>query len=524
MFKKDNNVFNISILMVAIVAIWGIVSPESLGSIAGNIFNGLTLNFGWFYLMVMFIFVLFVLFLAFSKYGKIKLGPDDSKPDYSTMSWFAMLFSAGMGIGLVFWGAAEPLNHFVNPAYGITPGTPEAADFAMFSSFMHWGISPWANYAIIALPLAYMQFRRNKPALVSSTLIPLLGEERASGWMGKLVDILAIFATVAGLATSLGLGVLQINSGLNYLFGIPINNIVSFALMAGITVIVIWTAVAGIEKGISAVSNLNIVVAFIIMVLLFLLGPTRDILNSFTNSLGAFLSGFVQDSLRISTYGDNSWLGSWRVFYWAWWIAWAPFVGVFIARISKGRTIREFVMGVTMVPALGSFVWFAIFGTTGISQGLEVATQAIESTETALFIVLENIPFGSILSMIAILLLFTFFITSANSGTFVLGMMSRNGVLDPDNKTKTIWGIVQALLAYALLVAGGLEVLQTASIVVAFPFGIVMLVVMASFVKGLQQDMARTEAIELKEEKELIQKIHHPKVVERTVEVTKETT
>ncbi len=486
--KKDNTVFNVSLIIVAIIAGWGIISPVSFGNVADSIFKGLTNYFGWFYLLVMFCFVLFVGYLAFGKYGNVVLGPDDSKPEYSNLSWFAMLFSAGMGIGLVFWGVAEPLNHFMAPAGGLVPGSPEAADFAMFASFMHWGLHPWANYTIIALPLAYMQFRKNKPGLISSILIPLIGEGRVNGPTGKIVDILAIFATVAGVATSLGLGVLQINSGMNYLFGIPINNFVALVIIIVVTLVFVGTAVLGIEKGISLISNINIVIAGLIMLVLFLVGPTLKILNSFTNGLGQYVSGLVQDSLKISTYGDNSWLAGWRIFYWAWWIAWAPFVGVFIARISKGRKIREFVLGVTLVPALGSFIWFAIFGTTGINLGPEVAAEAIKNTETALFVVMEHIPLGSIISTVAIVLLYTFFVTSANSATFVLGMMSRNGTLDPDIKTKVLWGVIQSALAYALMLAGGLQVLQTASITVAFPFAIVMIFAMVSLVKALQSE------------------------------------
>lgn len=483
--KRFNPVFVISLIVVALIAGWGIISPTSFGKVANSVFDFLTTQFGWFYLITMFAFVVFVLAVAFSRYGKIRLGADDSRPEYSNLTWFAMLFSAGMGIGLVFWGVAEPLNHFLNPL-NMAGGTAEAADFATVTSFFHWGLHPWANYTIIALPLAYMQFRKNKPGLISSIFIPLLGEERVRGPIGKAIDILAIFATVAGVATSLGLGVLQINSGLNYLFGVPVNDTVNLIIILIVTALFMTSAITGLNKGIKWLSNTNIALAGILMLLTFLLGPTLKIINSFVNGLGQYLFRLIPDSFAISAFGDNSWIGGWRIFYWAWWIAWAPFVGVFIARISKGRTIREFILGVTIVPALGSFVWFAIFGTTGMNVGNDIAAKAIEVTETAFFVVMEHVPWGSLISGVAIILLCTFFITSADSATFVLGMLSRDGNLNPDTKTKITWGLIQSALAYALMLAGGLQVLQTASIAAAFPFAIVMVLAMVAFSKALR--------------------------------------
>lgn len=491
MQKKDNSVFNISLIIVLAISLWGIISPKTFGVLAGNMFSFLTDKFGWFYLIAMFFFVVFMLFIAFSKYGSIRLGDDDSRPEYSYISWFAMLFSAGMGIGLVFWGVAEPLNHYLYPM-GMAGGTVESANFAIFTSFLHWGVHPWANYAVIALPLAYMQFRKGKPGLISSIFIPLLGEEKVAGGIGKFIDILAVFATVAGVATSLGLGVLQINSGLNYLFGIPINNLVHIIIIVVVTILFMASAISGVDKGILFLSNANVAIAFGLMILTLILGPTMKIINSLTNGIGAYLSGFVRESFNISAFGDNGWIAGWRIFYWAWWIAWAPFVGVFIARISKGRTIKEFILGVSIVPAIGSFIWFAIFGATGISLGPEIAAEAIQVTETAFFVVMKHIPLGSIISFVAIILLCTFFVTSADSATFVLGMMTRNGELNPDTKTKVIWGIVQSLMALALMLSGGLQVLQTGSIVAAFPFAIVMVFACISFVKALKTEDVKT--------------------------------
>lgn len=494
--KKNNSVFIVSLIIVFAIVLWGLFSPSSFEATANGLFNFLVGNFGWFYLVSMFSFVVFSIWIALSRFGKIKLGPDDSVPEYSFISWFAMLFSAGMGIGLVFWGVAEPLNHFMAPL-GLEAGTKEAASFAITKSFFHWGLHPWANYCVLSLALAYMQFRKNKPGLISSIFIPLIGEEKASGPIGKMIDILAIFATVAGVATSLGLGTLQINSGLNHMFGIPENGTVQIAIVVIVTILFMISAITGLDKGIKILSNVNVTLAGILIVISFIVGPTLLIINSFTEGLGLYVSGFIRDSFHIEAFGDSTWFGWWTIFYWAWWIAWAPFVGTFIARISRGRTIKEFVFGVLAAPTLGSFVWFATFGALGINLGTEVATEAIQSTPTAFFVVMQNYPLGGLISMIAILLLCTFFVTSADSATFVLGMMSQHGNLNPDNKRKVIWGIIQSALALALMLgsANALGMLQTASIAAAFPFAFVMLFGMVSLVKVLKT-----------EEKEVVEK------------------
>ncbi len=485
--KKDNSVYYISLVVVFAIVAWGIAAPANFGNAASGLYNFLVEKFGWLYLMSMFVFVAFCIYLAFSKYGKVKLGPDDSVPEFSNVSWFGMLFGSGMGIGLVFWGVAEPLNHYLSPP-GMAGATAEAANFAIKQSFFHWGFAPWANYAVIGLALAYFQFRKNAPGLISSIFTPLIGEKGVNGPIGKAIDILAIFATVAGVATSLGIGTLQINSGLNFMFGLPTTTAVQLSIIAIITVIYIWTAVSGIEKGIKLLSDINLILAFAILALSIIVGPKIMMINSFTNGIGMYFQQFIYDSFHIEAFGDNSWIGGWTIFYWAWWIAWAPFVGTFIARISKGRTIKEFVIGVILAPSLASFIWFAVFGSLGINLGAEVAALATKVTETAFFIVLAKYPLGYIISLIAIFLLGTFFITSANSATFVLGMMSQQGDLNPTNGKKILWGLVQALLAFALLIAGGLKALQTASIAAAFPFAIVMIFACVALVKALNEE------------------------------------
>lgn len=482
--SKFNLVFIVSLIVVFAIVIWGLMAAENFADVANDAFDFLVSNFGWFYLLAMSLFVVFAVWIAFSKYGKIKLGPDDSKPDYSFISWFAMLFSAGMGIGLVFWGMAEPLNHFINPM-GMEGGTAAAQKFATMKSFMHWGLHPWANYSVLALALAYMQFRKGKPGLISSVFIPLIGEKAVKGWIGKAIDILAIFATVAGVATSLGLGTLQINSGLNFLFGLPENGLVQILIVAIVTVLFMISAITGLDKGIKFLSNLNVGIAGALVLLAIIIGPTFLIFKN----LGVGMIDYAKDLfLDANPFGKGEWYGWWTIFYWAWWIAWAPFVGTFIARISRGRSIKEFIFGVLAAPTLASFLWFATFGTMGFEAGPEVAAEAIQKTETALFVVLQHYPLGSIISFVAVLLLCTFFVTSADSATFVLGMMSSDGDLNPTVNRKVTWGVIQSLLALALMLSGGLKMLQTASIVAAFPFAFVMIFGMVSMLKALKND------------------------------------
>ena len=494
MKNKENTVYYISLALVAVIAIWAVVFNHSFTVVSNSIFTFFTENFAWLYMLVMTAFVIFIIVIAFTKWGKIRLGPDDSRPEYKTVSWFAMLFGAGMGVGLVFYGIAEPVSHYVSPGPGIEAGTAEAADFAMKSAFMHWGIHPWANYAIIGLALAYFQYRKGKPGLISSILEPLIGEKGVKGWLGKLVDILAVFATVAGVVTSLGLGVLQINSGFNYLFGIPTTLMIQIIIIGVISVIYIWSAVSGVDKGIKMISDANLYIAFFLMIAAVIVGPKIEIVNNLLNGMGQYINHFFEDSLEITAYGDNSWVKAWRVFYWAWWIAWAPFVGIFIARISKGRTIREFIAGVVIAPTVGSILWFAIFGTLGTNLGIkeilsiETLKKVAASPETGVFVVMEQYPLGVFLAVVTLVLLCTFFITSANSGTFVLSMLTSQGNLNPPKNKMVLWGIVQSVLAVGLLIAGGLKPLQTISIAAAFPFIFLMLAACASLVKALKQE------------------------------------
>ena len=492
--KGKNTVFIASLIIVGIIAVWSVAFNDSFTVVANAAFSFLTTDFGWLYLIAMMIFLGFIVYIGFSKYGKIRLGSDDSRPEYSNMTWFGLLFGCGMGVGLVFWGVAEPLTFYLNPTDGIEPASQASASFAFKNFFMHWGVIPWANYALIGMALAYFMFRKNKKGLLSVMLEPLIGEKLAQGWLGKIVDILGVFATVAGVVTSLGLGTLQINAGFNYLFGVPVNLMVEVIIVVIVSFIYIGSAVSGLDKGIKMISDTNLYVAIGLLAVCFIVGPKVEILNSFVNGLGEYIGEFIPTALKINSYGDNSWLGSWRLFYWAWFIAWAPFVGVFVARISKGRTIREFVLGVVLVPAMASAIWGSVFGSLGINLGqkglmaIEKIQEAVATPEVGLFVVLGQYPLGFILSLVALVSLCAFFVTSANSGVYVLSMLSTNGDINPPNGRKILWGVIQSIMAIGLLMAGGLKPLQTISLVAAFLFMFVMFATIASFLKVIKEE------------------------------------
>ena len=492
--KGKNTVFYVSLIIVGVMAVWSVALNDSFTVVANAAFKVLTTDFGWLYLISMIIFFGFIVYFAFSKYGKIRLGSDDSRPEYSNMTWFGLLFGCGMGVGLVFWGVAEPLTYYLNPPAGIEAATQASADFAFENFFMHWGILPWANYAVIGLALAYFMFRKNKKGLLSVMLEPLIGEKLANGWLGKVVDILGVFATVAGVVTSLGLGTLQINAGFNYLFGVPVNLVVEIIIIVIVSFLYIGSAVSGLDKGIKLISDTNLYVAIGLLVVCFIVGPKVETLNAFVNGMGQYIGNFIPTALKINSYSDNSWFGSWRLFYWAWFIAWAPVVGVFVARISKGRTIREFVLGVVLVPTIASCLWGAVFGNLGINLGekglmaIEKLQAAVASPEVGLFVVLGEYPLGFILSLVALVSLCAFFVTSANSGVYVLSMLSTDGAINPPNSRKILWGVIQSVMAVGLLMAGGLKPLQTISLVAAFLFIFVMFGALASFVKVLKEE------------------------------------
>lgn len=487
--KKVSNVFWITVAIVLAAVIFGVSAPESFEEATGNLQAFLTSAFGWYYLILVTIIVVFCVFLIFSPVGAIKLGKPDEKPEFSKGSWFAMLFSAGMGIGLVFWGAAEPLSHFMDPPLA-EGGTATAHKEAMRYTFFHWGIHAWAIYAIVALSLAYFQFRKDEPGLISATLKPVLGK-RVEGPLGTVIDVLAVFATVVGVATTLGFGAAQINGGLSLLWGVPINFTVQLIIVVIVTVLFMISAWSGLGKGIKYLSNANMVLAIALFVLMFIAGPTILILNMFTDTLGGYIQNIVQMSFRIAPLNEEhrSWINGWTIFYWAWWISWSPFVGIFIARVSRGRTIREFIIGVLLLPALVSFIWFAVFGTSAIEvQNAGNIDLTSFATEEVLFAIFSEMPWSTLLSIVAITLVCTFFITSADSATFVLGMQTTYGSLTPPNSVKLTWGVAQSTVALILLYSGGLQALQNSLIAAAFPFSIIIVLMMISLYRSLTKE------------------------------------
>lgn len=487
--RKLGVVFWGAVILTLIAVVIGLVAPNMFERVTANVQAFLTTNFGWYYLLVVAVIVAFCLFLILSPVGSIRLGKRTDRPEYSNLSWFAMLFSAGMGIGLVFWGAAEPLSHFAVNAPEVAEGTQQALKDSLRYTFFHWGISAWSVYGVVALALAYFQFRKGAPGLLSATLTPIIGN-KTKGWMGYLIDIIAVFATVVGVATTLGLGAQQINGGLAYLANVPVNFTVQMIIIVIVTILFIISASSGLDKGIQILSNANLYLALLLLVLTLFLGPTVKIMNTFTAGIGEYLQNIVQMSLRTapSNPEGREWINTWTIFYWAWWMSWSPFVGIFIARISKGRTIREFLMGVILLPTIVSIFWFAVFGTTAID--VSTTNSAITSlpTEQVLFGVFEQLPIGSILSVIAVLVIAIFFITSADSATFVLGMQTTYGSLNPNFRVKLIWGVLQAGIASSLLFSGGLKALQNAAIIVAFPFSVIVLLMMASLYKSLMHE------------------------------------
>lgn len=489
--KKVSNVFTISAIVVAIIVALGAIFPTQFGSITADISAWISKYFGWYYMIITIGMVLFCAFIIFSPIGKLKLGKPHDKPEFNTISWFAMLFSAGMGIGLVFYGAAEPMSHFVSPP-NADPETKAAMTESMRSTFLHWGFHAWAIYGVVALALAYSQFRKGEPGLLSKTLRPILGN-KVDGPIGVIIDVLSVFATVVGVAVSLGMGALQINGGLEYLFGVPNNIVIQGIIIVIVTILFLMSAWSGLSKGIQYLSNLNIALASLLLIVTLIIGPTILILNMFTSSTGALLDTFLFNSFDVAPLNPqkSEWLNSWTLYYWGWWMSWSPFVGIFIARVSKGRSIREFISGVMLVPTIISFIWFSVFGVTGIEVGKSTPKVFEMTTETQLFGVFNELPMGAILSVIALALICTFFVTSADSATFVLGMQTTYGSLEPSGTVKIVWGIAQSLIAFILLLSGGdtgLGALQSAAIISAFPFSFIIIMMIVAFYKDANQE------------------------------------
>jgi choline/glycine/proline betaine transport protein len=503
-WKVNPAVFFSSVTVIFLFITVGVLFPERVEGFFEQIQAGIVANFGWLYVLSVAFFLVFIAFIYWSPYSRTKLGPDDSEPDYTNSSWFAMLFSAGMGIGLVFFSVAEPMYHFLSPPGGDGESI-EAAKEAMRLTFFHWGLHAWGIYIVVGMSLAYFSFRKGLPLSIRSAFYPLLGD-RIYGITGHLIDVLAIFGTMFGVATSLGLGVMQVNAGFNYLFGLEISVLNQVLLITLITLAATVSVFLGLDKGIKRLSNFNLTIAVLLIGFVFLLGPTLFIVNSLAENTGRYLQSIVETTFWVDSFSqEEGWLGSWTLFYWGWWIAWSPFVGMFIARISRGRTIREFIRGVLLVPTAFTFVWLTVFGNTGLH--IEIFGDggiAGMETETMLFGLLDAFPLSAITSFLATTVIITFFVTSSDSGSLVIDMLASGGNTNPPKLQRVFWAMSEGVVAAVLLYAGGLVALQTASITTGLPFAVVLLLICFSLHKALRDEHYSKQSRERKEYQQVI--------------------
>ncbi len=494
-------VFFTSLAMVFVLVGWGVVDPGHLGDTAAATKDWISKYFGWWYMISVFGLLIFALIMMLSSFGRIRIGKDHERPEWSTWSWFSMLFTAGMGIGLVFFGVAEPIFHF-NSQPIANGGTADSAIKAMHTTIFHWGLHPWAIYIVLGLSMGYFCFRHDLPMRPASAFYPLIGRG-IYGWVGHLIDILAVFGTIFGLATSLGLGATQINAGLNSVFGIPIGVTYQVLIIVVITAIAVTSLMMGLDKGIRRLSVVNMWLAILLAAFVFIAGPTLFILEYTVQSLGYYLQNLPATSLRIFAFSEegHNWINDWTLFYWGWWISWSPFVGMFIARVSRGRTIREFVLGTLLAPVGASIAWFCTFGGSAIHNIIDGGNQALTNAgqTDALFILLEQLPIGHlsalILSLLAVLVVAIFFATSSDSGSFVVDMLTNGGDPHPIWQQRMFWAITEGAVAAVLLVAGAmaasgnpLSALQTAAVTSGLPFSFVLVFMCWGLFRQLQQD------------------------------------
>ncbi|WP_425824881.1 BCCT family transporter [Streptomyces fractus] len=493
--RPDRFLVLFGLILVLAVVVWALLWPGSFSSASSAVLGEVLTNFDWLFVLAADTFLVLAVWLVFSRFGRIRLGKDSDRPEFSRLAWIAMMFSAGMGIGLMFYGVGEPLQHYMDPGPGAEAigQTTNAAQSALEYSLFHWTLTPWAIYGVAALALAYSCFRKGRGNTMSAAFVPFIGERRARGWLGKVIDLLAVFATVFGTATSLGIGTLQVAQGLDITTGITQTEAVEMIIIIALTAAFAASAFSGLNKGVKWLSTLNVILAALLMMFVFLFGPTTYILDTIPASVGGYLDNLIPMATRTDAFSDPSWMGSWTIFYWAWWISWAPFVGTFIARISKGRTIREFLVGVLLVPSGATVVWFCVMGGTGLhlaEQNVTAVVNSASDAEASLFAVLDQLPFGAVTSVLAMILVMTYFITSADSASLVMGSLTSRGALHPRRWLVVTWGLVMSTAAAALLLAGGLDALQSATIVVALPFVLVLLGMCAALVRELRADPA----------------------------------
>lgn len=472
-----------AVIVVLFVA-FAMIMPDTAESIFASIQATIVDNFNWYYVLIATFFVIFCLWVGFGKFGDIKLGKDDDEPEFSLASWFSLLFAAGMGIGLVFYGVSEPLSHFANPKPGVTGTDAQLAQQALSQTYLHWGVHAWAIYVVIGLALAYAIHRRGRPLSIRWTLEPLLGRKVRGGW-GNAIDIIALVGTLFGVATSLGLGVLQISAGLESAGIIEGSDFLNIVIIVIITGAVLFSVLSGVTKGMKWLSNFNLALAGLLVVFILVAGPSQFLLRNFVQSIGSYLQNFIGLSFNVNAFTGaegEAWQAAWTTFYWGWWISWAPFVGIFIARISRGRTVRQFVGGVILVPTIITFLWFSVLGGTALYSQLSgkgglVGPGNTVDVEGALFQMLDQLPGGSVLTIGAIILIAIFFVTSADSGSLVMGMIATGGDPEPKAWIRVFFVGITSLLAIALLLSGGLNALKTAAIIIALPFSVVMLLI-----------------------------------------------
>lgn len=492
--KHDPTLFWGTLILVSSITLWGIVAPQNFSKAMSSSQGWISVNFGWFFMMSVSIFIIFLAWAGMSRYGDITLGDDGEAPEFTYTSWIAMLFSCGIGIGFIFWGVAEPLYHYTSTPYLAKGGAPGAAPVAMQISLLHWGIHGWACYAIAGLAIAYTTYRLKMPLSISNSLYGILGDKTNSLW-GKLVDFLAAFATIAGIATSLGMGLMSIRFGIKHVFGADLGTtglvVVMLILIVGYTI----SAVSGLNKGIKILSNINMILAFCVLIFFLFAGPTVFLLNLMVDSVGEYFSNFIFMSFwtdPMAQASEGKWMGWWTIFYWCWWIAWGPFVGGFVARISRGRTISEFIFGVILVPLVITVVWFNVIGGTAlhaeINGTLEMYKAISADAGSGIFTLLTQYPLGSLISFIVFFNLIIFLITSADSASFFVGMIISGGELEPSTPIKLTFGFLIGSITVVLLITGGLKALQTASIVAALPFAFVMLGMVVSTILLLKKE------------------------------------
>lgn len=501
-----------SILLAIFIGITLIVG-DPMEKVFTDTQNWISDNFGWFLVLIVNFYLFFTIYFAFSKFGKIRLGGKDAVPEFSRKSWFAMLFSAGMGIGILFWSVAEPIFHFTEPPLG-EADTIAAAQEAMKTTFLHWGLHAWAIYTLVGLALAFFSFNKDMPLAFRSIFYPLLGE-KVYKWPGDVIDVLAVLATLFGLATSLGLGVKQVSAGFNHLFSSPDTLSTQVWLIIGITGAATLSVVSGLDRGVKKLSELNINLGAILLVFILIAGPTIFILDSYTQNLGNYVNDFFQISFWTESYQQSTWQNQWTIFYWSWWISWSPFVGMFIARISKGRTIKEYVLSVLIVPTLLTFLWITAFGGSAIFMELQdiahISGDIKQNVATSIYQLFENLPLSLIINIIAVVLVISFFVTSSDSGSLVVDAFTSGGKLKSPVGQRIFWATMEGAIAAILLVGGGLKALQTAAITTGLPFAIILIVMAFSLRKGLQKEDEKEElrkkAKERESYKELVQNL-----------------